>query len=45
MKTIILFPAIGLPIPSIKGGAVEARITDRIDQNEIHKLYNFVVIS
>lgn len=45
MKTIILFPAICLPIPSIKGGAVEALITDLIDQNEIHKLYNFVVVS
>ena len=45
MKTIVLFPTIGLPIPSINGGAVEALITDLIDQNEIHKLYNFIVVS
>ena len=45
MKTIVLFPTIGLPIPSINGGAVEALITDLIDQNEIHQLYNFIVVS
>lgn len=45
MKTIILFPTIGLPVPSIKGGAVEALITDLIDENEKHKLYHFIVVT
>lgn len=45
MKTIVLFPTIGLPIPSVKGGAVETLITDLIDENEKHKQYKFLVVS
>lgn len=45
MKTIVLFPTIGLPIPSVMGGAVETLITDLIDENEMHKQYRFVVVS
>lgn len=45
MKNIVLFPTIGLPIPAIKGGAIETLITTLIDQNEKEKKYKFIVIS
>ena len=45
MKKIVLFPTIGLPIPAIKGGAVETLITILINQNEIEKKFKFIVIN
>lgn len=45
MKTIVLFPTIDLPIPALKGGAIETLITTLIDQNELYGKYRFVVVS
>lgn len=45
MKTIVLFLTVGLPVPALKGGAIETLITTLIDQNERYGKYKFVVVS
>ncbi len=45
MKTILLLPALQLPIPAIKGGAVEQLITYLLEENERLGKVRFVVIS
>lgn len=45
MKDIVfIFPAGCFPVPAIDGGAVEALITNLINENEINQEFNFHVI-
>ena len=34
-----------LPVPNIKGGAIETLLTLLLNQNEIHKKVHFIMIS
>lgn len=45
MKTICLFSPGILPIPAVKGGAIETLINILIDENEIEKKVKFIIIS
>lgn len=45
LKNIVLFPPIGLPVPAIKGGAIESLLTTLIDQNEYEKKCKFIVVT
>lgn len=40
-----VLPENGLPVPSVKGGAIETLMTMLIHENEENKLFNFVFIS
>lgn len=44
-KTIAFFPTIGLPIPAVKGGAIETLLEILINQNEIDNKFNFIIVS
>lgn len=43
-KIAIVLPAL-LPVPAVKGGAVESIITNLINQNEVTPMFEFVVYS
>lgn len=45
MKNIILIPSFNLPIPAVKGGAVQNLLEDFIEYNEVNKEYNLKVFS
>lgn len=45
MKTICFFPTLMLPVPAVKGGAIETLINLLIDENEKNQKFNFLVIS
>ena len=44
-KIAIIFPGDKLPLPSVKGGAVESLVQCLLDYNEKYHTYNFVVFS
>lgn len=44
-KTICLFSSCELAIPAVQGGAIETLITILIDQNEIEKKADFIVVT
>ena len=44
-KTIVFFPTIGLPIPAVKGGAIETLLEILVKQNEFKNKFNFIVVS
>lgn len=44
-KTICLFSSCELAIPAVQGGAIETLITNLIDQNEIEKRVDFIVVT
>lgn len=44
-KTICLIIPGKLPVPNIMGGAIETLVTLLIDQNEVQKKVNFIVVS
>lgn len=44
MKKICLIPSFMLPIPNVKGGAVETLINNLIDVNEREKRFKFTVV-
>lgn len=43
-KKICLIPSFMLPIPNVKGGAIETLITNLIDENEINQKFEFTVV-
>ena len=45
MKKICLFPTIMLPVPNVKGGAIETLITNIIDENEKNNKLDITVVS
>lgn len=44
MKKICLIPSFMLPIPNVKGGAIETLITNLIDINEVEKKFFFTIV-
>jgi len=42
---VLVMPVPGLPVPAVKGGAVETGIQQIIDENEKYKLMNIIIIS
>lgn len=44
MKKICLIPSFMLPIPNVKGGAIETLITNLIDENETKKKFYFTIV-
>ena len=44
-KIAIILPGDKLPLPSVKGGAVESLVQCLLDYNEKYQNYNFVVFS
>ena len=44
-KIAIILPGDKLPLPSVKGGAVESLVQCLLDYNEKYHTYNFVVFS
>ena len=44
MKKICLIPSFMLPIPNVKGGAIETLITNLIDENEIKRKFYFTIV-
>lgn len=44
MKKICLIPSFMLPIPNVKGGAIETLITNLIDVNEVEKKFFFTIV-
>ena len=45
MKKVCLILPKGLPLPNVKGGAIETLVTALINQNEIHKKVELTVVS
>ena len=45
LKRVCFVPPLWLPVPNVKGGAIETLITNLIDENEIEKRFQFTVIS
>ena len=45
MKNICIITQCSLPVPTVKGGAVETLVEFILKQNEIKGKYNFTVIS
>ena len=45
MKEICFILPIGLPVPNVKGGAIETLITNLINENEKNKKMKFTIIS
>ena len=45
MKKILFIPAQYLPVPAVKGGAVEVLLTQLIEENERHHRADFYVVS